>query len=132
MTPPSRSHIAAAELRYDVLAVACPTRQVIARIGDRWTLLVLYVLEKQTLRFQELRRAVEGISQRMLTHTLRALERDGIVQRTVYAEVPPRVEYQLTELGRELASHLDPIRSWAYENMAAIEEARERYDSAQT
>lgn len=114
--------------RYDVLAAACPTRQVVNRIGDRWSLLVLYALEPGTLRFQELRRAVEGVSQKMLTQTVRALERDGLVQRVVYAAVPPRVEYSLTPLGRDLGERIAAIRTWAYENIDSIQAARAAFD----
>ena len=123
------THTASTDGRYDVLAAACPTRQVINRIGDRWSLLVLYALEAGTLRFQELRRTVDGVSQKMLTQTLRLLERDGLVHRQVYATVPPRVEYSLTPLGRSLAGHIAGIREWAYANMPGIEAAREAFDA---
>lgn len=122
------SFTASADGRYDVLSAACPTRQVINRIGDRWSLLVLYALEHGTLRFQELRRAVDGVSQKMLTQTVRALERDGLVKRTVYASVPPRVEYALTPLGRGLTERIAAIRVWAYENIDDIERARRNFD----
>ena len=115
--------------RYDVLAAACPTRQVINRIGDRWSLLVLFALEAGTLRFQELRRRVEGISQKMLTQTLRALERDGLVRRTVHASVPPKVEYELSPLGDDLSGTIAAIRGWAYRNMDQIDAARRDYDA---
>jgi DNA-binding HxlR family transcriptional regulator len=123
------SHTASRDGRFDVLAAACPTRQVINRIGDRWSLLVLYALERETLRFQQLRRAVDGVSQKMLTQTLRILERDGLVQRAVFADVPPRVEYSLTVLGRGLARRIRPIREWAYEHMDEIDHARASYDT---
>src|SRR3954462_1068086 len=125
--PPTQT--ASADGRYDVLAAACPTRQVINRIGDRWSLLVLYALEGGTLRFQELRRAVDGVSQKMLTQTLRALERDGLVRREIFASVPPHVEYSITPLGRGLPGHIVAIREWAYANMTDIEAARERFDA---
>lgn len=128
MGPTSRPHTASRDGRFDVLAEACPTRQVINRIGDRWSLLVLYALERQTLRFQELRRTVDGISQKMLTQTLRALERDGLVHREIFASVPPRVEYRLTDLGRGLAGRIRAIREWAYTHMDDIETARARFD----
>ena len=114
--------------RYDVLAEACPTRQVVNRVGDRWSLLVLFALEGGTLRFAELLRAVDGISQKMLTHTLRALEREGRVDRKVYASVPPKVEYTLTGLGRSLSVAIAGIRSWAYANIEEIEAARADFD----
>ncbi len=126
----STSHTASPDGRYDVLAVACPTRQVINRVGDRWSLLVLYALERGTLRFQELRRSVDGISQKMLTQTLRTLERDGLVDREVYASVPPKVEYSLTPLGASLSHTIVAIRSWAYEHMDHIEKARTSYDTS--
>ena len=117
--------------RYDVLAEACPTRQVVNRIGDRWSLLVLSALEGGTLRFQELRRTVDGISQKMLTQTLRTLEREGLVSRTVHASVPPKVEYALTPLGASLSSTIAAIRGWAYAHMSEIETARDAYDRRQ-
>src|ERR1700691_1865281 len=89
-------------------SATCPTRQVIGRIGDKWTLLVLYALGEGTLRFSQLRSEVEGISQKMLTQTLRALERDGIVHRHVYATIPPKVEYSLTPLGESSAGPSPP------------------------
>jgi DNA-binding HxlR family transcriptional regulator len=123
------SHAASSDGRFDVLAAACPTRQVVNRIGDKWTLLVLYALEGGTLRFQELRRMVDGISQKMLTHTVRLLERDGLVHREIHASVPPKVEYSLTPLGRGLATQIVGIREWAYQNMDRIERARDDFDS---
>ena len=122
------THTASADGRYDVLAAACPTRQVINRIGDRWSLLVFSALEGGTLRFQELRRAVDGVSQKMLTQTLRALERDGLVRREIFASVPPHVEYSITPLGRGLSDHIAAIREWAYANMPDIEAARQHFD----
>jgi DNA-binding HxlR family transcriptional regulator len=111
------THTASSDGRYDVLAEACPTRQVVNRIGDRWSLLVLYALEGGILRFAELRRAVEGVTQKMLTQTLRLLERDGLVRREVFAAIPPHVEYSLTPLGRSLSVRIAGIREWAYANM---------------
>jgi DNA-binding HxlR family transcriptional regulator len=122
------SHTASADGRFDVLSAACPTRQVINRIGDRWSLLVLSALEGGTLRFQELRRTVDGVSQKMLTQTLRLLERDGLIRREVFASVPPRVEYSLTPLGRSLSGRVAAIREWAYDNMPTIESARSEFD----
>jgi len=119
-----------ADGRFDVLAEACPTRQLVRTIGDRWSLLVLFSIEEQTLRHQEIRRAVEGISQKMLTQTLRNLEREGLVDRTVYASVPPKVEYALTPLGRDLASIIKQLRTWAYTNIDDIQVARSNFDLA--
>ena len=115
-----------------MLAEACPTRQVVNRIGDRWSLLVLYALEGGMLRFAELRRAVEGVTQKMLTQTLRLLERASLVRREVFASVPPHVEYSLTPLGHSLSGRIAAIREWAYASMADIESARHDFDAAVT
>lgn len=123
------AHTASPDGRFDVLVAACPTRQVINRVGDRWSLLVLYALEGGTLRYQELRRAVDGVSQKMLTQTLRTLERDGLVHREIYASVPPKVEYSLTPLGASLSETIAAIRSWAYGHMDQIDAARADFDS---
>lgn len=109
----------------------CPLRDVLDRVGDKWSVLVVICLSEGTQRFSALRRRIEGISQRMLTETLRQLERDGIVRRTVYAEVPARVEYALTPMGRTLIKPLGALAAWAEEHRAAIVAARERYDQAQ-
>ena len=117
-------------LRYDALKARCPTRQVIARIANKWTMLVITALEgEEVLRFSELRRRIEGVSQKMLTQTLRTLERDGLVTRTVYPTVPATVEYRLTPLGRGLTDAVDAIRDWAYGNMSEIDRAREEFDA---
>lgn len=110
-----------------VLAEDCPTREVLDRVGDKWSVLVIVLLGQRTHRFNELHRAVEGISQRMLTLTVRALERDGLVSRTVYATVPPRVDYQLTELGRTLLVPLDALHAWAVTHRGDIQAAREKH-----
>jgi DNA-binding HxlR family transcriptional regulator len=118
-------------IRWDMLKQQCPTRQVLTRIADKWTMLVITLLaEEGKLRFSELRRQIEGISQKMLTQTLRGLERDGLVTRTVYPTVPVTVEYRLTDLGGSLADAVTAIRTWAYANMDEIEAARESYDTA--
>jgi DNA-binding HxlR family transcriptional regulator len=116
--------------RFDVLAAACPTRQVVFRLGEKWTLLVLYALGTGPHRFRGLQRAVEGISQRMLTQTLRNLERDGLVGRTVATTIPPQVTYTLTPLGESLAEAIAQIRTWAYEHIDAVESARADYDQS--
>lgn len=117
------------ETKHNVYAAGCPTRQILDRIADKWTTLVIGTLAERTTRFSELRRAIEGISQKMLTQTLRELERDGLVLRTVYAEVPPRVEYSLTPLGRTLCEPLRTLTQWAEANIAQIERARTAFDS---
>jgi DNA-binding HxlR family transcriptional regulator len=114
--------------RWNMMSASCPTRQVLDRIADKWTMLVIVALEHGTLRFSELRRSVGGISQKMLTQTLRALERDGIVEREVIPTVPVTVRYTLTPLGHSLAAAVRVIREWAYANMDAIETARAAYE----
>ena len=100
---------------------ACLIRNVLARIADKWSVLVLILLQyNQVYRFKELQRAIPDISQKMLTSTLRTLEEDGLVHRKVYAEVPPRVEYRLTERAHTLMPHLDALIGWAKENMESI------------
>ena len=99
---------------------------ILARIGDKWTILILMAIGNRRMRFGELHRAVNGISQRMLTVTLRNLEHDGILTRTVYPTIPPRVEYELSDRGRSLKLALAPIRKWALENQTDIEKARKR------
>src|ERR1700712_3910787 len=100
---------------------------ILARVGDKWTILLLMVLGDRRMRFTELHRAVNGISERMLTVTLRNLEHDGILIRTVYPTIPPRVEYELSDRGRSLKVALAPIGNWVRENQTDIEEARERF-----
>jgi DNA-binding HxlR family transcriptional regulator len=114
----------------NVYASDCPTRQVLDRIGDKWTALIIGLLEQKTMRFSELSHSIGGISQKMLTQTLRSLERDGLVKRTVYAEVPPRVEYTLTPLGETLTVPLAAIRQWAETHIDAVTEAQTEYDKA--
>ncbi|MEQ1940255.1 helix-turn-helix domain-containing protein [Mesorhizobium sp. CN5-321] len=104
--------------------------EVLQRIGDKWSLLVVRRLGDGPLRFNELRAAVGGISQKMLTTTLRTLERDGFVTRTVFPTIPPRVDYELTELGRELEVPVKGLAEWAIANMARISEARRRFDTS--
>jgi len=104
--------------------------EVLARVGDKWTVLVVSTLGEGTMRFSELRRALGSISQRMLTLTLRALERDGLVTRTVFPTVPPRVDYELTRLGRSLLEPVSTLGLWARRNRAGIQDARRRFDAA--
>lgn len=119
------------KIRGEVYSSNCPTRQVLDRIGDKWTTLVIGLLAEKSLRFSELRRNIGGISQKMLTQTLRNLERDGLVNREVFAEVPPRVEYSLTALGQTLCAPLDAIREWAEENISDVIAAQTIYDELQ-
>jgi DNA-binding HxlR family transcriptional regulator len=103
--------------------------EVLSRIGDKWTVLVVSTLGDGPKRFNELRHALGSISQRMLTLTLRALERDGLVKRTVFPTVPPRVVYELTRLGRSLLEPVNALGLWARKNRPAIQQARQRFDA---
>ena len=111
----------------DALCPECPIRNVLSRLGDKWSLLVLYTLERSpSMRFGELLRALPDISQKMLTVTLRMLEEDGFVTRSVYPEIPPRVEYALTGRAQSLLPHVNAFIGWAAENMEAILDDRQR------
>lgn len=102
---------------------------VLQRVGDKWSILVVMTLAEGPRRFNEIKREVEGISQRMLTLTLRSLERDGLVTRTVFPTVPPRVDYELTTLGQSLREPVSALGKWALDNRAAMVEAQERFDA---
>ncbi|MDF5759338.1 helix-turn-helix domain-containing protein [Spongiactinospora sp. TRM90649] len=106
----------------------CEVRQILDRVADKWSLLVIALLDKRSLRFTELRRAIDGVSQRMLTRTLRHLERDGLVNRTVHPTVPPRVDYELTPMGVTLHSTIRALVTWTEEHQNAIAAARAAYD----
>jgi DNA-binding HxlR family transcriptional regulator len=108
----------------------CEVRQILDRIGDKWSLLTIALLEGRRLRFTELQREIDGISQRMLTVTLRQLERDGLVRRTVYPVVPPRVEYELTPLGMTLHATIQSLVTWTEQHQDEIAAARTAYDAA--
>jgi len=111
----------------DALAPDCPIRNILARIGDKWSLLVIYTLSQRTsMRFGELLRALPDISQKMLTVTLRMLEADGLVTRTAWLEIPPRVEYALTSRAQSLLPHVNALIAWAEEHMTAILDDRRR------
>ena len=105
--------------------------EILSRVGDKWTVLVVEYLGRGPMRFTELKRAVGGISQKMLTITLRGLERDGFVTRTVFPTIPPRVDYELTDLGRELLKPVKALGEWARANTSRINAARERFDGTQ-
>jgi len=108
----------------------CPAvREVLNRVGDKWSVQVVALLGDGKKRFSELRRTIEGISQRMLTLTLKGLERDGLITRTVYPTIPPRVEYELTRLGRSLLIPITGLGAWAERNRTRIQAAREKYDA---
>jgi DNA-binding HxlR family transcriptional regulator len=106
----------------------CPVREVLDRIGDKWSVLVVFHLSQGTLRFSELRRRIDRISHRMLTATLRGLERDGLVSRTQYPTIPPRVEYALTSMGETLLDPIQALERWAREHRLAVSAARAAYD----
>lgn len=111
-----------------------PCRRIsalLSRVGDKWTLLVVRELAEGPRRFSEIRRSLGSISQKMLTTTLRALERDGFVTRTVYPTVPPRVDYELTSLGRDLQAPVKALADWAMKNAERVERAQQKYDAAQ-
>lgn len=112
-------------MRPDVFNPNCDSRQVLALIADRWSMLVIYALSRRSRRHGELKRMIGGISQKMLTQTLRALERDGLVERTVYDVVPPRVDYALTPLGRTLLEPLRAICQWAQNRLPQVRAARQ-------
>jgi DNA-binding HxlR family transcriptional regulator len=108
-----------------------PVREILDRVGDKWSLLIIGMLAERPMRFSELLRSVDGISQRMLTLTVRHLERDGLVTRTAYAEVPPRVEYALTGLGTTLLEPVLALNEWVSANHALIAENRASFDASQ-
>ncbi|SIO51050.1 transcriptional regulator, HxlR family [Bradyrhizobium erythrophlei] len=101
---------------------------ILARVGDKWSVFVIMLLGEGPRRFNEIKRTIDGISQRMLTLTLRGLERDGLVTRTVFPTIPPRVDYELTDLGRGLSKPVEALGKWAFEHRAEIESARARFD----
>ncbi len=108
----------------------CPSRLILDRIADKWTTLIIGILaQAEHRRFNELRRMIGGISQKMLTQTLRDLERDGLVKRTIYPEIPPRVEYKLTPLGRTLCGPLGSVTQWAHDHMEEVKRAQEEFDA---
>lgn len=114
---------------WNVYKADCPTRQVLDCIADKWALLIVASLLERSQRTGELRRGIEGISQKMLTQTLRALERDGIVRRDLFPSVPPRVDYELTPLGQALAAIVDQLRGWSEANIEAVLASQAAFDS---
>lgn len=121
----------AAKQEYDAFLAACPSRNLLDRISDKWVTLVLSSLGDGDRRFSELARKLAGVSQKMLTQTLRSLERDGLVSRRVTASVPVRVDYSLTPLGASLMPVIQAVKTWAEQNMQAVMLARDSYDAAQ-
>ncbi|QXE37676.1 MULTISPECIES: winged helix-turn-helix transcriptional regulator [Streptomyces] len=128
----SPTHCTGTDGDYDILQwdtrEGCEVRQILDRVADKWSLLVIALLERRTLRFTELRHRIEGISQRMLTVTLRQLERDGLVRRTVHPVVPPRVDYELTPLGATLHDTIQALVAWTEAHQHEIAVARSEYD----
>lgn len=114
--------------RGDLFDPDCPTRLILDRIGDKWTVLIVLLLSDRSLRFTELRAGIGRVAPKVLTQSLRRLERDGLLTRHVYAEVPPRVEYTLTPLGRSLIEPISAVTDWAETHVPAISEAQQRYD----
>ncbi|MBB3237759.1 winged helix-turn-helix transcriptional regulator [Phyllobacterium endophyticum] len=115
---------------FEVTPACTAVHHILTRVGDKWTVLVVNYLGNRSMRFNELKRAINGISQKMLTSTLRGLERDGFVTRTVYPTIPPRVDYELTDLGRDLLVPLRGLGDWAIKNEQRVSEARARFDAA--
>jgi DNA-binding HxlR family transcriptional regulator len=116
--------------RGDAFDPDCPTRVVLDRIGDKWTVLVIGSLEDGSLRFSELRARIGGVAPKVLTQTLRAMERDGLLTRTVHAQVPPRVDYELTPLGASLTGPIATLTDWAETHLTQILGSRDSYDAA--
>ena len=114
---------------WNVYEAECPTRLVLNRIADKWTVLVVSSLQQGTKRFSTLQREIGGVSQKMLTQTLRGLERDGLVTRTIYPTVPPKVEYSLTSLGHTLVGLVDAIRVWSETHIESVLQAQAIYDN---
>ncbi|RVT92180.1 transcriptional regulator [Rhodovarius crocodyli] len=114
----------------DAYSADCPTRQVLDRVADKWAVLLLGLLSREPMRFNRLRRTVEGLSQKVLAQTLRSLERDGLVTRSVFPTVPVTVEYAITPLGMTLAQTVDQLRIWAETHMPEVAACQRRYDAA--
>lgn len=112
----------------EVFKANCPTQRVLETIADKWSVVVIYALSKETMRYSELQKLIGGVSQKMLTQTLRKLERDGLVERYVHPVVPPKVEYSLTPLGKTLTELLQAVCQWAEVHLEEIEAARVQYD----
>ncbi len=114
---------------WNVLLASCPSRTPLARIANKWTAMIVSVLSEDALRFGDIKAKIEGISGKVLTETLRALERDGLVSREVYSEIPPKVEYQLTPLGRTLIVPLTALKDWVESHTDEVIAAQQRYDA---
>ena len=117
-------------MQVSAYAANCPSRQILDRIGDTWSVLVVVMLAEGTHRYTELAKRIQGVSPKMLTQTLRGLERDGLITRTVHPVVPPRVDYALTELGRSLYGLVEGLEKWAETHIDDVQAARDAYDAA--
>ena len=126
----SRTKPREAELAPNPYDSRCPTRQVLDRIADKWTVLLLGVLQRGPMRFNQLRREIDGLTQKMLSQTLKALERDGLVTRTAWPTVPVTVEYAITPLGQTLSAALDELQRWARDHIAEVNAAQRNFDVA--
>lgn len=120
-----------ARVEFDAFLAACPSRKLLDRISDKWVALVLKSLSDGPQRYSEVSRRLAGVSQKMLTQTLRSLERDGMLTRTVTPSVPVRVDYELTPLGESLADLLGQVKTWAEQHMPEVDRARAAYDAKQ-
>ncbi|MEU0407359.1 helix-turn-helix domain-containing protein [Streptomyces griseorubiginosus] len=119
-----------ARAEYDAFIKGCPTNQLLDRLSDKWVSLVVAALSNGPMRYSDLSRKIAGVSPKMLTQTLRTLERDGILTRTITPSVPVRVDYELTPLGSSLAGLLTAVKTWAETHIEEVHEARERYDTS--
>ncbi|GAA4049724.1 helix-turn-helix domain-containing protein [Nonomuraea soli] len=125
-SPSMETIVESSGLPADAFSAKCPTRQVLDHIAGKWTILVVDALLEGTMRYTDLSRRIEGVSQKMLTQTLRSLEGDGFITRTVHPTIPPRVDYDLTPLGRSLAEPITALRRWTEDHINEIEQARHR------
>lgn len=114
---------------FNVMEQNCPSREIMQRLGDKWTPLVLLTLSEGPQRFSVLRQQIGNVTPKVLTSTLRTLERDGLVKRTVYAQVPVRVDYELTEVGHSLQEPMDTLRRWSQEHASKVLRARDEFDA---
>lgn len=117
-------------MTHDMLKASCRSREVLDLIADKWTIMIIHTLSCETKRFNEVQRQIEGISQKVLTQSLRQMERNGLVKREVFPVVPPKVEYSLTELGKSLVEILAAVGKWSEGHIEKVDKARAKYDAA--
>ena len=125
----SPDHSGVTAMKPNAYSADCPTRQILDRVGDKWAVLILLLIRHEPMRFNALRRAIEGISQKMLSQVLKSLERDGLIRRKAIPTVPVTVEYSITPLGSTLANAVDPLRDWAERYLKEVLAAQRRYDA---